>query len=218
MSQANVPKPEIGGDLVRVHRAITRAVNVAQEYGTAYATSDYPNPGTQKGYLTYVRCLAAMLHAHHVTEDEAMFPALRDRLPNAPYEALMAQHSAMVPVLKGIEAAVARTGDLTGLNPALLRIGELWNTHIALEETHFGPDAVAASLTMEERVRAGQLTARQAARHQRPLVLLIPFLLYNMEPQDRAVMFQLMPSFVPVLLRLFKPRWRRMIPFLLIDR
>ena len=77
MSKVVVEKPEIGGDLVRVHRAITRAVTVAREYGEGYAADGYPDADTQKGYLTYVRCLVALLHGHHSTEDETMFPDLR---------------------------------------------------------------------------------------------------------------------------------------------
>jgi hypothetical protein len=138
-------------------------------------------------------------------------------LPDAPYTALTAQHSAMVPVLNEIETATAGRGHLTDLNPALARMGELWSTHIALEEAHFGPQAIADSLTMKERMSIGRKTSRQAARHQRPLVLMLPFLLYNMEPQDRAVMLQLMPQFVPALLRLLQKRWQSMEPFLLLE-
>jgi hypothetical protein len=173
---------------------------------------------TREGYLTYMRCLVALLHAHHTTEDEAMFPDLRDKLPDAPYETLMAQHRAMVPVLDEIEAAVTG-GTFPGpdLDGALARIGEMWRTHIALEEAHFGPDAIGAFLTMEERERAGRATSNHAAKHQRPLALMLPFLLYNMSPEDRAVMRRLMPGVVTLLLVLWKPRWKVMAPFLLLD-
>jgi hypothetical protein len=221
MTRTNVPEPELGGDLLRVHRAITRALGVAREHGEAFGGAGHPDAGTWQGYLIYVRCLAALLHAHHTTEDEAVFPDLCDRLPQAPCDALMAQHRAMEPVLGEIEAALTGAPSagpertLEVLLPALARLDDLWQTHIALEEAHFGPQALGRTLTMAERRRAGRATSRHAARHQRPFALMLPFLLYNMVPEDRAVMLQLMPPIVPLLLGLFKPRWRALAPFLL---
>jgi hemerythrin-like domain-containing protein len=223
MAKTTVPKPEVGGDLVRVHRAITRALGVAQEHAEAHVATGHPDADTWKGYLTYVRCLTTLLHAHHTTEDEAMFPHLRDKLPHAPYDALMAQHHAIVPVLYEIEAAVSEAASpkpgqaLSALGPTLARISEMWRTHIELEEAHFGPDAIGDALTMEERRRAGRVASNHAARHQRRLALMLPFLLYNMTPEDRAVMSQLMPPVVPLLLWMWKPRWKGMAPFLLVD-
>ena len=223
MSDAALAKPEIGGDLVRVHRAITRAVGVAQEQGAAYAAAGYPDAETKEGYLTYVRCLVLLLHGHHTTEDESMFSLLRDKVPDAPYEALVAQHRAMLPILDEIEAARAQAASpepargLTALVRALARIGQLWDTHIGLEEAHFGPEAIGAFLTMEERRRLGGVVSRNAATHQRPFSLMLPFFLYNMSPQDRAVMAQMIPGVANLLLALWRPRWRVMAPFLLLD-
>ena len=50
------------------------------------------------------------------------------------------------------------------------------------------------------------------------MVEMIPFLLYNMEPQDRVMMLQLMPPFVPVLLKLLRSHWQSMDPFLLVEQ
>jgi hypothetical protein len=223
MSDVTPGKPELGGDLLRVHRAVTRAVRVAQEQGAAYAAAGYPDAETEEGYLTYVRCLVLLLHGHHTTEDESMFPLLRDKVPGAPYDALTAQHRAMLPILDEIEAARAQAaspqpdGGLKSLVRALARIGELWDTHIALEEAHFGPEAIGTFLTMEERRRLGGAVSRNAATHQRPFSLMLAFFLYNMSPEDRAVMAQMIPGVATLLLALWKPRWRVMAPFLLPD-
>jgi hypothetical protein len=221
MTNEMVLKPEVGGDLIRVHRAVTRAIGVAQERGGAYLGTGYPDAGIQKGYLTYVQCLVRFLHGHHTTEDEAMFPSLRVKIPDAPYDALMAQHRAMLPVLDEIQAAIK---DIAGSAPdrpssalveVLTRLGGLWQTHIQLEEANFGPDAIGAFLSVEERRRVGKIASDHGARHQSPITLMLPFFLYNMQPEDRAVMAQAMPPVVPLLLVLFKPWWKVMIPFLL---
>ncbi|MBN1582808.1 MAG: hemerythrin domain-containing protein [Anaerolineae bacterium] len=223
MSDAVLPKPEIGGDLVRVHRAITRAVGVALEHGEAYAATGFPDADTRKGYLTFVRCLVAFLHGHHTTEDEAMFPSLRSQVPGAPYETLMAQHGAMMPVLHEIEAELAGAASskpdqaLGALWRALVRIDELWRAHMALEESHFGPGAIGAFLSMEERERVGRAISSQAAKHQRPFALMLPFFLYNMSPEDRAVMSQAMPGIAIFLFVKLIQKWTVMAPFLLVD-
>ena len=223
MLKTTLPKPEVGGDLIRVHRAITRATEVAHKRAVAYAgAGSFGNAGVQEGYLTYARCLSTLLHGHHLTEDEAMFPHLRPLLPDAPYEALTAQHGIMVPILDEIDVAVrdaasAEPGQaLSVLCGALGRMGELWQEHVLLEEAHFGPEALGASLTMEQRVRAGRVASNHAARHQRPYALMLPFLLYNMSLRDRTVMSQMIPA-VRLLLAMWKPKWQVMIPFLLVD-
>jgi hemerythrin-like domain-containing protein len=223
ISNKDIPQPEIGGDLIRVHGAITRAVGVAKSETARFIADGFPDNQILKGYLTYVRCLVKLLHAHHVTEDKGMFPYLRPKIPNAPYEELMKQHSAMGPLIHDIQANLRtmKTGNptqpLQHILDALQRTSALWQEHIHLEEAHFGLDALDSVLSMQERRKAGRITASQSARHQFPLSLMVPFLLYNMPPADREIMVQLMPPFIPPLLTLWKPQWRIMTPFLLPD-
>jgi hypothetical protein len=221
MLRRTLPKPELGGDLVRVHRAITRATQVAHEHAAQYVRAGFFGDGdTQAGYLTYVRCLSTLLHGHHLTEDEAMFPHLRPMLPEAPYGVLAAQHEAMGPVLTKVDdalqgAASSEPGQaLSVLCQALARLDEMWAEHISLEEAHFGPDALDGALTMEQRVRAGRVASNHATKHQRPYALMLPFLLYNISPVDRAVMSQMIPV-AGLLLGMWKSKWQVMIPFLL---
>ena len=223
MDKNITPQPEIGGDLVRVHRAISRALEISKEFGTLYTAQGYPDTDTQNGYLIYVRCLVKLLHAHHVTEDKGMFPYLRDKLPDAPYDILMEQHNEMVPLLDKIKTLLSRarssqpTETLNTLQSALTHTSDVWHTHIILEEAHFGPDAVVTVLSAAERRKAAKITANHSARHQFPLSLMLPFLLYNMPSEDREIMIQLMPGFISPMLAVWKPRWKIMIPFLLAD-
>ena len=152
-----------------------------------------------------------------------MFPHLRDRLPEAPIQVLTAQHHQIDPILKEIKVLLNKTKPaqpihtMDRLEDALYRIKMLWSDHIEVEEAAFGPEAIEPFLTMEERRRAGRITANHSARHQFPLSLLLPFLLYNMPQEDRDVMIQLMPPFIPPMLAVWKPGWKIMAPFLLPD-
>jgi hemerythrin-like domain-containing protein len=219
-SKDNSHQPEIGGDLIRVHRSISRAVEVAYKQ---IAAAEHPDKRICKGYLTYVRCLVRLLHAHHVTEDKAMFPHLMHKLPHAPIQELTAQHQAMDPVLNKIKDELnylfrkSPTATKDILEDELYRIQEMWREHVVLEESAYSPDAIEPYLSMEERQKAARITAAHSARHQFPLSLMIPFLLYNMPPSDRIIMLKLMPSIMPAMLKIWKPRWSIMAPFLLKD-
>ncbi len=206
---------------LRVHNAISRSVEVALTYSVLYMQQGIPESRTLKGFRTYVWCMVRLLHAHHVTEDKGMFPYLRPKLPNAPYEELMHQHSAMDPLLNEIQAILRQVQmgnldqSLENMHDALERTSALWHDHIILEEAHFGPDAVESFLSYQERQKAAKITAAHSARHQFPLSLMLPFLLYNMPVEDREIMIQLMPGFIPPMLKIWKPRWAIMAPFLM---
>ena len=105
------PRPEIGGDLLRVHQCYFTIVGCCPHYSALYMQQGIPESRTLKGFRTYVWCLVKLLHAHHVTEDKGMFPYLRPKLPNAPYEELMHQHSAMDPLLNEITGSPATSTD-----------------------------------------------------------------------------------------------------------
>lgn len=219
MPRSNLPKPDIAEDVLRIHRLITRALQVSAETSAAYARDGAPDEAHRSGLVAYVRCLATLLHAHHVTEDESVFPYLRTVLPDAPYEALTAQHHAMDPVLDRIQAALEGP-DLEGLHDALEQMNALWHTHIAQEEGHFAPARVGQVVDDAEQARMSAVFAREGRRHQMgvvPLYWLIPFLVYNLEGQDRQWMAGQMPGIATRVLLpwIWKRKWSPMSPFLL---
>ena len=222
MADTTRTKPEVGGDLVRVHRAITRALSITHSQGDAYAAQGLPEAQTWKGYLSYARCTVTLLHGHHVTEDEAMFPYFRARFPNAPYDTLTAQHQEMVrilheiaPALKNLQSAEPLSA-LRAFTPGVKQIAELWETHAGLEQAHFGPEAIDAAYTMRERERAGLAIMARGAPHQWPPMLMIPFTFYNMPPSDRAIMERAIPVIMPLMLSLSRPWWKIMAPLLIL--
>ena len=77
--------------MVRVHNAITRGLDVSSERSAAFVQEGYPDAATQEGLVTYVRTLAWVLNAHHLSEDHVAFPFLRSKLPDAPYDELVAE-------------------------------------------------------------------------------------------------------------------------------
>ena len=61
MPGAELPKPEIAGDVLRIHRLITRALRVSVDESAAFARDGYPDAAHRQGLIAYVRRLATLL-------------------------------------------------------------------------------------------------------------------------------------------------------------
>jgi len=208
--------PNLGTDTVRIHLVITRGLEVSIEHSAAFALEGFPDGPTREGFAAYVGALVSLLHGHHSGEDELLFPFLQDKLPDGPFGELMAQHEAMVPVLDGVQAALAGE-ELAELNAALAMMARLWARHIELEEATLAPERLAALIDPAEHGRVGGLLAKHSMEHAEPIYLVAPFVLYNLPPDERAILSQLMPpeltqELVPIV---WKDMWAPMKPFLL---
>lgn len=216
--------PNIAEDLRCIHAVITRGLNVSLERGRAFAKGGEPDASIREGFLAYVGSLLSVLHAHHLTESDLFFPYFMDRLPDAPFDLLMAQHHELEPVLHEAKVATEevsaerRAGAaLARLNNLLGRITEFWHPHIRIEEDHFSVAHVATLIGAEEHERLAQAAMKHSQQHSGPAYWVVPFLLYNLPPDQRAVFARPMP---PVVTRLLVPivwrwKWARMRPFLL---
>ncbi len=87
----------------------------------------------------------------------------------------------------GDEAALTRLVD------GVRQIDDIWRPHIQTEEFYFTPAALAEVLSPEEQGRASAGMAKHAQEHANPPYLAIPFVLFNLEPEDRAVMAASLP-------------------------
>jgi hemerythrin-like domain-containing protein len=221
---SEVRKPNVGADMLRIHSVITRALSVSIERSASYAQGGYPDAATQEGFVLYVQSLASVLSAHHLLEDEVAFPYLRDKLPDEPFDQLMADHRVMEDILDELRviaeamAAEAQAGDsLKDLNRAATRLADLWHPHIHKEERFYDVDRMAALMDVDEHVRLGGMLAEHGQQHMQAPYLAMPFVLYNLPAEERAVLAQMMPpavtqQLVPVD---WKEMWAPMRPFLL---
>ena len=217
---------EVGGladDLVRIHRAISRGFMVAADASHSFARNGFDDEELKLGFLNYVRAHVAILAAHHRAEDEVAFPRLRERLPEAPYDTLLAEHRHMEPFFEQMRLAIAdiRIGkhvkeSLEVLVYALNMNRELWRPHIYQEETHFNAEAVNAVFEADEQNEISQAMARCSQQNAKPDSLVIPFILYNLAPADRAgFSAHLQPVLLARMNEEWKGQWRTMKPFLL---
>jgi len=211
--------PDVAADLVRIHRVITRGLEVSIRHSRAPLEA-----ATAAGFVAYVQTLAWVLHGHHVGEDQAAFPYLRQKQIDAPYILLVAEHGQMQAILDEVKPVLdrlaAKPGDresLAFVHKALSQLAGVWQPHIAREEEHLTAQAIAAAIGVEEQMSLAQRFAEHAQQNSGPNYLAVPFILYDLSPEDRAVMVGRMPPevtqhLVPVV---WKDQWAPLKPFLL---
>ena len=210
-------------DLLRIHRVISRGLIVSVTKGVDFMQAGFPDPGMRKGYADYTQSLATVLDAHHLGEDEIAFPYLREKITAAPYERLTRNHQEIVVLLDSAGKAiplVAEKGDqadLAELVDILRKISNIWRPHIQTEEFYFSEDALAAAVSPEEQDRMSAAMAKHNQEHATPPTLALPFVLFNLEAEDRAAMATSLPAVVveELIPKGWKEQWAPMKPFLL---
>jgi hypothetical protein len=215
--------PNIALDLVRIHKVITRALDVDLNKGRDYLQTGLPQPQELAGYSAYTHCLATVLSAHHLSEDLISFPAFRTVLPNAPYARLASDHhkiemllASVQPAIKDLSGSTSEDG-LRSIINILTKINTLWDPHIYLEEQYFSSEVMNSVLKPEEQKAISQVASKHSQEHSEPPYWVIPFILFNLEADDRATMASMFPQplveeMVPVV---WKDKWESMKPFLL---
>jgi len=210
--------------LIRIHLVITRALKVILEHGPLFAHQGFADEKTQFGFVCYVQSLLSLLHAHHLTEDELIFPYFCDKMPDKNFKALTDQHDWMIPILDGVGVSlqevtaspqpVAPMNDLTA---ACGKISELWRYHARTEENYLSSERVNALVDLQEQNRLNQEVAAYSQKYAQPDYLVIPFMLYNLPSLERAQSAQALPAVVTQQLvpLTWKDKWQAMLPFLL---
>jgi hypothetical protein len=210
-------------DLVRIHKVITRALDMGLEKGHDYLESGFPPEQEFAGYSSYIQCLATVLSAHHISEDIITFPAFRTVLPNAPYARLASDHHKIEMLLASIAPAIKELRDVspeTSLRfiiEFLTKIHTLWGPHIFLEEQYFSSEVLNSVMIPEDQLKISLAASKHSQEHSEPPYWVVPFILYNLERDDREVMATMIPKtlveeMVPVV---WKEKWAPMKPFLL---
>jgi hypothetical protein len=68
--------PNIGGSLLAIHGVITRGLAVSLENAALYSQEGLPDVELRQGFADYVRGLSSIIHGHHLSEDDIVFPFL----------------------------------------------------------------------------------------------------------------------------------------------
>jgi hemerythrin-like domain-containing protein len=216
--------PDFGLDLAIIHAVITRAINVSIEKGQEYLDKGYKDEKVKRGFVDYTHCLGSFLNGHHVGEDDILFPFLKDRMPDARFDQLSLEHRRLSRLLVDLHAA--NLGLSTGSDPnedtdkilkAAGKILEIWGPHIEVEEAYMSTERMNQVTSFEEQDLINRQTTEHAQKNSEPANLLIPFVLYDLQPDLRARFARHLPAevkdqMVPIV---WRETWESMWPFLL---
>jgi hypothetical protein len=206
-------------DLLNIHRIITRGLNVSVRKYDEYLGRKGMTTAEAKGLSMYTSALRWVIHAHHLTEDEIVYPIFKDRI-EAPYDQLMNDHKAVTGILDKLKKSlpVKSAGDAELISRLLGELKMMWGPHIRIEEEAFTANNVQALISMEEQVKLKKEFSEHGRKNSGPAKLALPFMIYNLDGKERKDFSMMLPwivrkVFVPVV---WKEKWKPMKPYLLI--
>jgi hemerythrin-like domain-containing protein len=209
----------VAGSLLRIHKIISRALNVSIQRCDEYIGKQGIPPEEAAGFPMFVTTLKWITHSHHLTEDDIVFPFFRDKL-EAPYTRLEEDHQAMARILVDMDKCIAKisSGGVGRLREVLGEFDRVWGPHIRIEEDHFTADKLQeATGIREQEVLLAKFTVH-GSKNSGPGSLALPFLFYNLEGTDREAFLMPFPWIVKEVLVpiIWKGYWKPMSPFLLV--
>ena len=225
MREAMTEHDPLAKGLLTIHAIITRGLSVSLDSCTRYGGDSEAWAREAAGFKMFVSALRAVLHSHHLAEDEIMFPYFRDRLGGAPFDRLLREHEKMAALLEAIAPSERKitpgataASELGEIRELLGDIDSLWGPHIAVEEESFSAEKLHAVVAAREQRRLVRSMESHGKDHAGPVSIVLPFLFYNLDGADRAA-FQ--ASFPRVLTKVLVPLvwrnlWKPMRPFLLV--
>jgi hemerythrin-like domain-containing protein len=213
----------ISASFYLIHNIITRGLQVSIESVQGVQQLGFQDESRREGLFKYIRALISVLNSHHLTEDEIAFPYFHDKMPEAPFDLLTRWHQEMVGMLDEIKLAQEKCEqndqletNLDDLKNGLTRLYGSWLPHIQMETDEFISKADAL-IPVEEQLRLIKLFSEHGQKNAVPPELTVPFLLYNLSPEDRSAFSKDMPAeilqhLVPIV---WKTHWEPMTPYLL---
>jgi hypothetical protein len=216
-------QPNLAEDFLRIHRAITRGLTVGVNRGSEFIRDGFPDINLQKGFVLYLQALTAVLSAHHLGEDEVAFPALKQIFPAVPYGSLATEHVKIEAGLDLVKSALPELASdkpsaaLTKVVESLQQILSIWAPHIQQEQISFSSTAIASAMSVEQQSELSASLAKHGQEHAGPPFFALPFVLFNLSPEDRERMAAVMPKLVieELIPGEWKDKWAPMKPFLL---
>ena len=178
----------------------------------------------REGFLKYVQSFSSVLHGHHLVENEKIFPYFKNKLPEVPYERLMSEHEIFKDGLQEINTELGQLmsennelNSLKLLKSGFNKIDQIWHPHIQIENTQLYGQIGSLNIDLEEMIRIQKEAGEFFQEHTDPAYLIVPFVLYNLSPEDRAIASQGFPEMVTKQLVPidWKDKWESMHPFLI---
>ncbi len=221
---SNENQPNIGEDYIRFHKVMTRGLDVSLQNINEFLQVGRLEKLNREGFLKYVQSFSAVLRGHHMVENEKIFPYFKDKLPEVPYERLMSEHEIFKEGLhemnSGLDNLMSENDELNSLKllkSGFGKIDQIWHPHIQIENTQLYRRIGSLNIDLEEMIRIQKEDGEFFQEYADPAYLVVPFVLFNLSPEDRRIASQGFPEMVTKQLVPidWKDKWKSMQPFLL---
>jgi len=209
--------PLVGG-LLRIHKIITRGLTISIRKCDEYVGKKSIPSGETTGFPMYVSALRWVIHSHHLSEDEIVFPYFKDHI-EAPYDRLKNDHNAMAGLLDRLEECLTgiSLAGVGNLREVLDELYNLWKPHIKIEEENFTSEKVWTVVGIKEQESLSEKLGEHGRKNSGPGPLTLPFLFYNLENKERDAFMSDIPWIVKKILVpiVWRKQWKPMDPFFL---
>ena len=221
---SNENQPNIGEDYIRFHKVMTRGLAVSLQNINEFLQIGAVEKLNREGFIKYVQSFSSVLHGHHQAEDEKIFPYFKDKLPEVPYERLISEHEifndGLQKINTGIDHLKSENDELDSLKllkSGFDKIDQIWHPHIQIENAQLYGKIGSLNIDFEEMIKIQKDAGEFFQEHADPAYLIVPFVLYNLSPEDRTIASQGFPEMVTKKLVPieWKDKWISMQPFLL---
>jgi hemerythrin-like domain-containing protein len=221
---SNLSQPNVGKDFIRFHRIITRGLEVGIGNINDFLKTGSVEEQKREGFLNYVEAFSSFLDGHHKVENQKLFPYFKPLLPDVPYVRLMKEHkvveSSLQEINSGLNSLRSKKDEISSLKKLqsnFVKIDDLWQPHIQIEETQLFQKVGSLDINRDEMIRIQNKFSEFFQENTGPAYLVVPFALYNSSPEDRAVLAAGFPEMVTKKLVPidWKDKWVSMQPFLL---
>lgn len=221
---SNESQPNIGEDFIRFHKIVTRSLAVALQNVNEFLKKGALDKSNREGFFKFIQSFSSFVEGHHLVENEKVFPYFMDKLPEVPYLRLMSEHKEIKGALQEINTGLGHlmsknneSKSLKLLKSGLDKIDQIWHPHIQIEETQLYQQVGSLNIDLEDMIRIQKEITEIFQEHTGPSYLIAPFSLYNLSPEDRAILAKGFPEVVTKQLVPidWKDKWAPMQPFLL---
>ena len=200
---SNENQPNIGEDYILFHKVMTRGLAVSLQNINEFLLIGALKKLNREGFLKYVQSFSSILHGHHLVENEKIFPYFMDKLPEVPYKRLISEHNIFKGGLQEINTGLDHlksendeSKSLKLLKSGFGKIDQIWHPHIQIENTQLYGRVGSLNIDLEEMIRIQKEYGEFFQEHTDPAYLVVPFVLYNLSPEDRAIVTKGFPEMV----------------------
>ena len=221
---SNENQPNIGEDYIRFHKVMTRGLRVSLQNINTFLRIGKLEKLKREGFIKYVQSFSSVLHGHHQAEDEKIFPYFEHKFPKVPYKRLKSEHvifnDGLQEINTGIDHLKSEDNELVSLKllkSGFDKIDQIWHPHIQIENTQLYERIGSLNIDLEEMIKLKKEDKEFFQEHTGPAYLVMPFVLYNLAPEERAILTKGSPEVLTKLILStdWKDKWTPMQPFLL---